>query len=267
MVCSMIKKGVLGAALGAGALYLAFGTSAPSYVRTAFHKVRHDIKATVPDPFEVERAREVIANLEPAIIDNRETLARAEVEVEYLQREIAATRKNLENEKRDILSLRDRVKSGDFRLAGNISVTENELRSEITGRWDHYRHATSRLEDQEATLKARQKAVVAAREKLGQLVTEKKNLMAKVEAIDAKLKLIEATQAKNEFHFDGTALAHAKKTVAELEKRLEIKAKYADIEGRYSETGLPILEPGRDVLKEIDSEFNAPVKTSSDKSL
>jgi len=267
MVCSMIKKGVLGAALGAGALYLAFGTSASSYVRTAFHKVRHDIKATVPDPFEIERARDAIADLEPAIIENRETLARAEVEVEYLQREIAATRANLDNEKRDILSLRDRVKTGDFRLAGNISVTEDEVRSELAGRWDHYRHATGRLEDQEATLKARQKAVTAARLQLTNLVTAKRNLMVKVEAIDAKLKLIEATQGKNEFNFDSSALAHAKKTVSELEKRLEIKARVADMEGRYSETGLPILEPGRDVVKEIDTEFNAPVRSSGNKSL
>jgi hypothetical protein len=39
MVCSIMKKGLLGAALSAGALFLVFGTSAPSYVRTAFHKV------------------------------------------------------------------------------------------------------------------------------------------------------------------------------------------------------------------------------------
>ena len=44
MMCSMVKKGLLGAALGAGALFLVFGTSAPSYVKTAFHKVRQNVK-------------------------------------------------------------------------------------------------------------------------------------------------------------------------------------------------------------------------------
>jgi len=248
-------------------LYLAFGTSAPSYVRTAFHKGRHTMENRVPDQFKIDVAREEIANLEPAIIDNREILARAEVEVEYLEREIAATRANLANEKRDILSLRDRVKTGDLRLAGNINLTEGEVRDELAGRWDHFRHASSRLEDQEATLKARQKSVTAARQQLTNLVMAKRNLLTKVEAIDAKLKMIEATQGKNEFNFDGSALAHAKKTVADLEKRLEVRARVADMEGRYSETGLPIFEPGRDVIKEIDAEFNAPVKGSSDKSL
>ena len=95
MVCSMVKKAVLGAALGAGALYLVFGTSAPSYVRTAFCKVRHNAKDAVPVQFEIDRAREEIADLEPAIKDNIETLARAEVEVEHLDREIVTTQDNL----------------------------------------------------------------------------------------------------------------------------------------------------------------------------
>ncbi len=61
MVCKMVKKGVIGAALTAGALYLAFGTHAPSYVRTAFHKVRHTAKDSVPIQFDIERARDEIA--------------------------------------------------------------------------------------------------------------------------------------------------------------------------------------------------------------
>src|SRR5271166_5537564 len=98
MACSMIKKGLLGAALGAGALYLAFGTSAPSYVRTAFHKVRDNAKSSVPVQFEIDRARDEIASLEPAIKDNIENLARAMVEVEHLDRQIVAIRANLGSE-------------------------------------------------------------------------------------------------------------------------------------------------------------------------
>jgi len=119
MVCSMVKRAVLGAALGAGALYMAFGTSAPSYVRTAFHKVRHNAKDAVPDQFMIEKAREEVADLEPAIKDNIEVLARAEVDVEHLDREIVAVRNNLASEKKAMLALRESLESGDFRLAGH----------------------------------------------------------------------------------------------------------------------------------------------------
>ena len=120
-------------------------------------------------------------------------------------------------------------------------------------------------------LKARQKAVSAARLQMTNLVTAKRNLMTKLEGIEAKLQMIEATQGKNEFNFDDSALARAKQAVNDLEKRLEVKARVAEIEGRFSDGGLPILEPGRDVVREIDAEFGSPVKggevKTGDKSL
>jgi len=271
MVCSMVKKGVLGAALSAGALYLVFGTSAPSYVRTAFHKVRHNVSDRVPDQFQIDRARDEVSNLEPAIIENRETLARAEVDVEHLEREIAETRKNLAAEKHEILSLRDSVANGEFRLAGHVKYSAEEINANLAGRLDHYKAVSGVLEEKQTTLKARQKAVAAARLQMTNLVTAKKKLLTQLQGIEAKLQMIEATQGKNEFTFDDSALSRAKQAVADLEKRMEVKARVAEMEGRFPEGGLPILEPGRDVIKEIDAEFGTPVKgtegRSADKSL
>ena len=53
MVCSIVKKGLLGAALGAGTLFLVFGTSAPSYIKTAFCKVRQS--ASLPERWPLAR--------------------------------------------------------------------------------------------------------------------------------------------------------------------------------------------------------------------
>jgi chromosome segregation ATPase len=271
MVCSLVKKGVLGAALGAGALFLVFGLSAPSYVRTAFHKARDTAKSRIPAQFEIDRARDAIANLEPAIIANRETLARAEVDVEHLQNEIATTQSNLAVEKRELLSLRDSVKNGELRLAGHVKYSPEEINANLASRLDHYKAVTRVLEEKAATLKARQKAVSAARLQMTNLVTAKRNLMTKLEGIEAKLRMIEATQGKNEFTFDDSALSRAKQTISDLEKRLEVKARVAEIEGRFSDGGLPVLEPGRDVVREIDAEFGEPVKgteaKTGDKSL
>jgi len=125
MVCSLAKKAVLGTALTAGALYLVFGTSAPSYVRTAFHKVRHTAKNAVPVQFDIDRAREEIASLEPAIKDNIEILARAEVETESLEREITAIKTNIASEKKAMLALRESLDTGNYRLAGRVNYTED----------------------------------------------------------------------------------------------------------------------------------------------
>jgi len=260
MVCSLIKKAVLGTALSAGAMYLVFGTSAPSYIRTAFCGVRHNIKNKVPVQFDIDRARGEIANLEPAIKDNIEALARAEVDVEYLEREIATTRENLTGEKKTLLSLRQSLESGDFRLAGHghVRYTADEIKSELASRLDRYRNVSKILDEKEATLKARQKAVVAARKQLSEMAAQKQLLLTKLAGIEAHLKMIEATKATNEFDFDDSALARAKKSVTDLERRLEVLDRRAEMEGRFVESGIPLsVEPGRDVVKEVDEEFGA----------
>jgi chromosome segregation ATPase len=258
----MIKKAVLGAALSAGAMYLVFGTSAPSYVRTAFHRVRHNAKDAVPVQFEIDRARQEIANLEPAIKDNIEVLARAEVDVEYLNREIATTQANLASEKKAMLALRDSLETGDFRLAGHghVRYTEDEVKGDLARRLDRYRNVNKILEEKEATLKAREKSVIAARKLLMEMAAQKQTLLTKLEKIEAHLKMIEATRATNEFDFDDSALARAKQSVSELEKRLEVLDRKAEMEGRFVDSGnLPVgLEPNRDVVREIDDEFGTP---------
>jgi chromosome segregation ATPase len=272
----MLKKAVVGTALSAGALYLAFGTSAPSYVRTAFCRVRHNAKDAVPVQFEIDRARGEIANLEPAIKDNIETLARAEVDVEYLDREIAMTQENLAGEKKAMLALRGKLESGDFRLAGrhHVNYTAEEVKADLARRFDHIKHVTKNLEEKEATLKAKQKAIVAARKQLTEMAAQKQLLLTKLAGIEAHLKMIEATKATNEFDFDNSALARAKQSVADLEKRLEVLDRRAEMEGRFVDSGIPVsLEPGRDIVKEIDDEFGAAAPaeanngTPKDKSL
>jgi len=258
----MVKKGLLGAALGTGALFLVFGISAPSYVKTAFHKVRDNAKGAVPVQFEIDRARQEIANLEPAIKDNIEVLARAEVDVEYLNREIANHQAKLASEKKEMLALRESLETGDFRLAGrgHVSYTAEEIKSDLARRLDRYRNVSNTVKEKEATLKAREKSVVAARKLLTEMAGQKQTLLTKLEKIEAHLKMIEATKATNEFDFDDSALARAKQSVSELEKRLEVLDRKAEMEGRFVDSGnLPVgLEPNRDVVKEIDDEFGTP---------
>lgn len=257
MVCSMVKKGLLGAALGAGTLFLVFGTSAPSYVRTAFHKVRQNAKDSVPPQFDIDRARQDIADLKPMFDQNKETLARAEVETEHLEREVGTIQANLDKEQKTIVALQQSLKTGDFRLTGHVSDTAHEVRAELAHRLDHYDYTSDLLKQKQETLKAKKNIIKAAHEQLESLRTQKSTLLARLANIEARLKMIEATQSKNEFNFDGSALARAKQTVTELEERLDVMARKAEIEGRYGDFDGPsaYVDPHRDVVKEVDEKF------------
>ena len=51
---------------------------------------------------------------------------------------------------------------------------------------------------------------------------QKSTLLAKLANIEAKLRVLEAAQSKNDFNFDGSALSRAKQTISDLEKRLSV---------------------------------------------
>jgi chromosome segregation ATPase len=274
MACSLIKKSVIGAALGAGTLFLVFGSRAPSYVKTALQKVRHDARDMVPLPFDIERARREVIDLGPAIDDNIERLARAEVDVEHLDREIAGIRKNMETEKTAMLTLRESLKTGEYRLAGHsrVAYTEDEVKNDLARRYDSYGNVKKILEAKESTYKAKQSEVVAFRKQLTTMMAQKQTLTTKLDEIEARLRQIEATEATKDVQLDGSALAHAKETVGDLERKLEVLARKAEMQGRYAEGGVPVeVVPNRDVVGEIDAEF-APaaeptVEKTSGKSL
>jgi len=272
MVCSLVKKGLLGAALGAGTLFLVFGSSAPSYVKTAFHKVRQNAKAAVDPQFDIDRARDEIAGLKPQVEKNIEVLARAEVEAEHLEREVKTIQANLQGEQKTILGLRDSLKTGDIRQTGHRADTVEEVKCELVHRFDRYKNVSQLLAEKEATLKAKRQTIKAAHDQLETLRTKKSSLLAKLASIEARLRLIEATQAKNEFSLDDTALARAQQTVTELEEKLDVLAKKAEMEGRYSDLGSTssYVDPARDVVKELDTEFGPAPRSAAktgDKSL
>src|SRR5208283_3239689 len=99
------------------------------------------------------------------------------------------------------------------------------------------------------------------------MMAQKKTLSTKLDEIEARLRNLEATQTTNEFQLDGSALARVKETVSDLEKRLEVMARQAELNGRYAETGVPvIINPTRDVVHEIDSAFGQSTPGSSTKS-
>jgi len=260
MACRMVKKGLVAAGLGALALTLLFGHRAPSYVKTAFHKVRHDARHAVPMEFEIQRVRDAVERLDPAMLDNHENIVRTQVDLEELEREIVASRDNLGREKREMLALADRVKAGEYRVGSN-TYTAEEVKADLARRFDRYSYAKKTIDQKEQILKSRKQAVAAAREQLVKMAAQKQILLARIEAMEAKVKQVEATRAGDEFNFDDGPLAHARRDVGELEKRVEVMSRIASERGIITDKAVPVtVEPNRDVVKEIDSEFGTDGK-------
>jgi len=262
MVCKMVKRGLIGAALGAGALGLIFGTAAPSYVHTAWHKVRHGAKNAVPVEFEIDRARNEIAALGPAIDNGIETYARALTQVDQLKREIASSTEQLNKEGRSLQALNESLKTGDLHRTSGVAYSEREVKKALAKNWDRYNVLKSTLGEKQATLSILEKNVDSAKQGLDALKAARLELTARVDGAQARLNQIKAARAASRFSFDDSAIGQAKKTVNELESKLEQMARVDELKEKYldDETTVTIPDVTRDVSKEIEAEFNTAPK-------
>jgi len=261
MICKVAKKGLIGLALGGAALGLIFGTAAPSYVKTTFHRARNSVKQSVPTEFEVDRARNEIAALKPAIEEGMEAVVRAEIQAENLQKEIVATRDELNREGRALQALNEHRRTGDLHLTGGVAYTEKEILNDLAHRMDHYKLVKNVLAEKQETLKVLQKNVIAAREGLDAVRNAERDLTVRVEAAQARLNQIKANRASNEFSFDNSAVGQAKKTVTDLEMKIEEMSRLDDLKGKYVDRPVSVnIDGTRDVTKEIDAEFNSAPK-------
>lgn len=258
MVCKVMKRGLIGAAVGAGALALIFGTAAPSYVRTAFHKAQKTVKGAVPTEFEIERARTEIAALVPALQEGVEVLARAKTEVKGLEGEIELTREEMNAEGRNLQALLQHLKTGDLHLTGGTAYSEKAIKADQARRWDRYGVLKSTLAQKQATLAALKQNVASAEENLDALKTARAELTARVDGAQARLNQIKATRTSHRFHFDDSAVGRARKTVADLEKRLEAESLSDKLAEKYLNDAVTVTpDAARDVTKEVEAEFSS----------
>jgi len=265
MVCKMVKKGVLGAALGAGTLALLFGTAAPSYVKTAFCKARQAADDSVPTQFKIDAARQQLRDLDPAVTRSIEALAQAESRVEKLQEEVVAQRQMLDRDKVELVALRRHL-DGDI-LTNGSSYSEKDLKCDLARRLDRYQAGKKGLASNEETLRLKTQAVESAKKQLENMQEARRVLVAKIDGIEAKLREVEAKQAASveAIDFDDSALAQVKKTVSELETKVDVMDRVATYKAKLigAEGIRPEAESSRDIAKEIDAEFGRPAKETA----
>lgn len=253
----MIKKILVSTAVLAATGGILFGTDAFSYLTTSAKKVRHQVKASVPLDFEVERARNDVAELIPDIQKNMHVIAQEEVEIDDLKEQIARADKNLGAERQKLLTLRADMNNneGKFHYAGGRTATPREVTTELSRRFERFQTAEATLKAKKQMLEARENTVHAAREKLDGMFAAKRDLEIQVQNLEARLKMLQAAQATSQFNFDDSQLARCKKTVQELRKRLDIAERVLDQDGKLVDTLSD--EPGtsEDIAEQIDRYF------------
>src|ERR1044071_9832784 len=122
----MIKKAIL-LALGVGiTTSVLFGRNAASYVSTTYHRLTSSVEEAVPVDFQIERARQMVRDLDPEIRRSMHVIAKEEVALEQLNQQIGGNQEKTNKDKQETLRLQTDLgqNKGTYRYASHTYTTD-----------------------------------------------------------------------------------------------------------------------------------------------
>jgi len=262
----MVKKAIISTLAVALVGTFVFGRDAVSYVKTSANSVREAVRAEVPMEFELDRAREMVDKLLPDIRDTMRQIAEAEVDVEHRAAQITHDEEELARQKQEMLALKSYVKTGQTVQYVGRTYSEDEMKQDLARRFERFKLSEQTLDSNRKILRAREQVVDASRRKLENMMAAKRDLVVKIENLEARLKALQAAEAASDVNIDDSRLSRAKQLIADLNKKLDVKSKMLDAEERLTPM-IPVhaspVVPA-DLTDQIDQYFHLEAEATED---
>ena len=254
----MIRRTLIG---GAAALLLAglmFGRDAVSYVRTSAGWVRDSVTDSVPVEFQIERARGMITDLEPEVRKNKHLIVREEVALEGLAQQVEKLELKQANEKQNLLRMQAAVSQGDAEIifAGRTYLVDH-VKRDMGNRFERFKTNEETLFNLRRVLNARQQSLEAARVELEQMLSARNQLVAAVEKLEARQKMVSVAQSSSEFDIDSSVLARANQLIREVESRLDVSERMLDVDIQFVEEIQLDEAASEDIASQVAEYFGA----------
>ncbi|HTQ40261.1 MAG TPA: hypothetical protein VMJ32_14645 [Pirellulales bacterium] len=265
----MLRRVLFWGIAGTAVAFLIFGKHLHSYVGTAAGWVQDSVKQAVPMEFEIDRARNMVKDIMPEIRKNMQIIAKEEVEVDRLSQEIDQLSKKQEKDRADLTSLRDDLTSGGstLKFAGRV-YTVDQVKGDLANRLERYKTSDATLASLHEMQDARQKSLDAARQKLDEMLAQKRQLEVDVENLEARLKMVEVAQTSSSYNFDNSELGHCKDLISDLRTRLSVEEKMVNVEGDL-QGEIPVDQPANatdNIAQRVTEYLNGPATAGSNTS-
>ncbi len=242
-----------------------FGRDAASYVATSVGWVTDSVKDSVPLEFEIDRARKMVGNLVPDIRRSMHVIAKEEVEVERLEKQIAQSEERLTKQKEQIQRLKGDLEETKpvYHYSGR-RFTITQVKHDLANRFERYKTNDATLNSLRDIHLARTRSLDAARKKLEGMLTAKRQLEVDVENLEARLKMVEVAQTASDLNVDDSRLGRAKDLIASLRSRLDVAERVVSSEGTF-QGEIPLDETNNeDIVAHVAEYFHeddiAPTK-------
>jgi len=255
----MIKKGILAMGVALVLALLLFGSTVVSYVRTSAGFVSEAVHDTVPVEFQIERARNLIKELVPEIRKNLHVIAKEQVEVERLEKQVADAEEKLAKAEGEIIQLKNDLatEKEEYTYRGR-TYSVIQVKTDLANRFQRYKTSEATLGSLREIHDARQMSLEAAREKLEGMLASRRQLQVDVENLEARLAMVAAAQTTSEYSFDDSKLSRAKELVSDLRSRLDVAEQLVNVEGHF-QGQIPLGEAvPEDIVDRVTEYFEAP---------
>lgn len=233
----MLKKLVLGSLIAGGVGVTLLGTSAYSYFRTGLRSVQQTIQDQIPIEIEIKRARDLISNLKPEIAQNLHLIAREEVEVSRMTKELDNKQNSLSKAKKEILRLKDDVAAQPAKLVyAGREYSLTQVREDLNHRFKQFQTQETTADKLEKILAARQKNLDAARRKLDEMLAAKRQLEIEVENLQARLTMVQVAETSSGLSLSDNQLSQTRRLLDDISSRIEVAERIVDSEGSLEGT-------------------------------
>jgi chromosome segregation ATPase len=235
---------------------IVFGPDLVDRLQKAREDVRSSVRDQVPIDVELQRARRLLDDAVPEVRQRREVIVRMELEAEDLQNKIGQSVRELERQRRELLELRQRAGGSAEDFGG--SPGSSALVDEIASRFEIYQTENAVLATHRQHLELLQNHLDEMEATQHESVQRIRKLMAEVEHLDARLRLLTAEQTTARPDGDSPDLARCEEQLSYLRRRLTVAERYAadDLLGLKTELRLSRdVQGDAGLLEEIDAFF------------
>ena len=208
---------------------LLFGRQAYTHCATVCGIVQENVHQNMPIKYDLKRARHLIDNIQPQILNHKQEVAREEIELRRLRKGLQSREQALAKDWSDITRFRDDLEQGrsHYEYSGETYAADR-VEKELTTRFEKYETKQSTLEHERQILAAREKALQAAQEKLRAMIAEREQLQVQIENLEAQLRMVEVAKTTNKLHIDNDQLSDTRKLLDDIAARIEVDAEMAN---------------------------------------
>lgn len=230
----MLKKMILTGGAMALLSSLTFGTPLLSYARTGVNWVTSSANDAVPLEWELKRARQMIADLEPEIRDNATRIAREKIQVAALDRQLDDTRVALAKAESDIKRLSDDLDSDSavYSYAGR-TYTSVQVKNDLGNRFKRFKTRQATADKLEQMLSSREASLRAAHDRMDAMLGAKRQLEVEIENLQARLGALRVAQTSSQLNLDDSHLSHTRELLNEIATRIDVEEETMNVDVEY----------------------------------